>query len=173
MCREGTEVEGKGKRENIVLLTDIISILPLMPHLQIMILNNELQKRFQQRRTLLRFEPIDLLRVDADGIDGLPARDGIGADDGGNGREVGADILGGAAGAFEEGEAAFRGDGVELGLGKGAGEGLVELLVGFRDAVVDVVAGGPEGVWGVTCQLVFAKGAFVLFFFKKKGGSDG
>lgn len=123
-----------------------------------MILNNELQKRFQQRSTLLRFEPIDLLRVDADGIDRLPARDGIGADDGVDGREVGADVLGGAAGAFEEGEAAFRCDGVELGLGEGAGEGLVELLVGFRDAVVDVVAGGPEGVWDGTCQLVFAKG---------------
>ena len=128
-----------------------------MPHLQIMVLNNELQKRFEQRGALLRFEPVDLLRVDADGIDGLPACDGIGADDGVDGGEVGADVLGGAARAFEEGEAALGGDGVELGLGEGAGEGLVELLVGFRDAVVDVVAGGPEGVWGLTRQLVFAK----------------
>ena len=85
--------------------------------------------------------------MDADGIDGLPAGDGVGADDRVDGREIGADVLRGAARAFEKGEPSFGGDGVELRLGEGAGQGLVELLVGFRDAVVDVVARCPQGIW--------------------------
>ena len=84
--------------------------------------------------------------MDADGIDSLPAGDGIGADNGVNGREIGADVLRGAAGAFEKGEASLGSDGVELRLGKGAAQGLVELLVGFGDAVVDVVTGCPQGI---------------------------
>ena len=128
-----------------------------MPNLEIVVLDDEPEEGFEQGGALLRLEAVDLLRVDADGIDGLPARDGVGAHDGVNGREVGADILRGAAGAFEKGEPALGGDGVELRLGEGAGQGLVEFLVGFRDAVVDVVAGCPQGVWDLTNQPIFCK----------------
>ena len=45
------------------------------------------------------------------GIDGLPTRDRVGARDGVNGREIGADISGAPSGPFEKGEPSIGGDG--------------------------------------------------------------
>jgi hypothetical protein len=67
-------------------------------------------------------------------------------DHGVHGGEVGADVFGGAARLGVQLEVVFFGRTVEFGLGVGGGEGFEEFLVGRGQAVVEFVAGGPEGV---------------------------
>jgi hypothetical protein len=86
--------------------------------------------------------------VRADGEEGAPPGDRVGAHDGVDGGEGGADVFGRAAGVGVDLEAAAVGDGVEAGLGEGCGKGGEEGLVGGGEAVVELVARGPESVCG-------------------------
>lgn len=124
----------------------IIHILPLMPNLQIVVLDNELHEPLQRTLGLLGRELVDLLHVVADGEDGLPACDRVGVDHGVDGFEDFADVFGGAARLAVDFETVFFGGFVEGGLGVGGCEGFEELLVGLREAVVELVAGCPQSV---------------------------
>ena len=82
----------------------IIHALPLVPHLQIVVLHNQLNKPIQKVLALLLAQAMNALHVVADGEDGLPARDRVGADDGVHGVERLADVFGGAARRRVDGE---------------------------------------------------------------------
>jgi hypothetical protein len=126
--------------------SQVIHVLPAVPHLQVVVLDDKLHEPAQEVRRLLIAEAVDLLHVVADGEDGLPAGDGVRADDGVDGLEKLADVLGGAAFGRVDAEAVAVGGLVEAGLGVGGCEGVEEGSEGGRDAVVDLVAGSPEGV---------------------------
>lgn len=78
--------------------------------------------------------------------DRFPARDGIRADDWVGGAEGLADVFRATARIGVELEGAGGGCLVKLGLSVGRREGFEELLVGAGDAVVELVARGPERV---------------------------
>lgn len=62
-------------------LTKIIRILPAMPQLTIMLLNNHLQEPIQKTLTLIRCKFIDTLAVIANCKETFPACHGVGTDD--------------------------------------------------------------------------------------------
>lgn len=109
-----------------------------------MIPRNQVIEPLEQIVALVLGHVVDVSDVGADGEDGLPACDGVGADDGVDRLQLGADVLGGAAGLFVEFEARAFGDLAKVDLGEGRGEGFEEFLVGWAEAVVDFVTGSPE-----------------------------
>ena len=88
-----------------------------------------------------------MLDVVPHGENALPPRDGIGANDGVHGFQLGTDVLRGAAGAGMQLEALSLGDGVEARLLERDGEAFEELLVRRADAVVELVARRPQRVY--------------------------
>lgn len=113
-----------------------------------MVLDNQLREPVQEVLALLVRQAVDALDVVADGEDGLPAGDGVGADDGVDGLEGLADVLGGAALLRVDGEAVALGRVVEGRLGRVGGQSVEEAAERGGDAVVELVARGPEGVCG-------------------------
>lgn len=113
-----------------------------------MVIDQQSDEPSQKRLALELAHIVHLGDVLADGKDGFPPGNGVGADDGVDGLEEVADVLRGAAGFGVELEAVPVGGLVEAGLRVGGGQGLEEFLVWFGDAVVELVAGGPEGVCG-------------------------
>jgi hypothetical protein len=111
-----------------------------------MVFIHQLQEPAQQLLALLIRHPVDVLHVPADGEDALPPGHGVCAHDGVNGFELRADVFDGASRLVVELEAGLFGDALEAGLLEGDGEGLEELLIGLAEAVVELVARGPEGV---------------------------
>ena len=77
-----------------------------------------------------------MLHVVTDCEDGFPARDGVGADYGVNGRKIFADVVRRSTGGSVEFEVVVLGRFVELGLCVGGGQGVKELLVRSGNAVV-------------------------------------
>jgi hypothetical protein len=90
-----------------------------MPDLQIVIINNEPHKPVKQSLAFSFCEPVDVLHVMPDGEDGLPACDGVGANDRVHGDEFFADIFGSPAGFGVDFETVFLGGFVEFWLGVG------------------------------------------------------
>lgn len=133
---------------------EIIRVLPLVADLQIVVIDEQSHEPCEESLTLLLSHVVNLGNVMAECEDGLPARDGVGADDGVDGFEELADILGSTALSSEELEAVLLGGLVEARLGVGGGQGVEEFLVWFRDAVVQFVAGGPEGVYDLLSALI-------------------
>ena len=123
-----------------------------MPNLQIMVLDNQPHKPFQQRLTLQWGKVVDLLHVVTDREYGFPACDGVGADYGMDGDEVFADVVRGAAGVGVELEIAGFGGFVEAGLGVGGCEAFEELLIRLGKTVEELVAGCPERIYWYLCQ---------------------
>lgn len=136
------------KHTPIIPNRQIILIAPLEPHRQIMVLVHQLIEPLQQPRAFRWSKLVDVLDVMPDWKDALPTCDWVRADYGMDGFELGADVQGVAARLLVEGEVAAGGGVVEAGLGEGGGQGFEEFLVGSGDAVVDLVAGGPECVCG-------------------------
>lgn len=79
--------------------------------------------------------------------DTLPPSDRVGADDWVDRLEVESDVLRRATGLTVELEPTFLGDLLEEWLGKCPGKPLQEFLVRLADAIVDLVARGPQRVW--------------------------
>jgi hypothetical protein len=104
-------------------LTKIVRIPPLMPNLQIMVIDDQTHKPIQQSPALLLRQPDDTLDMMPHCEDGLPACDRVRANDGMDGAELRADVLGGAARRCVQLEAVGVGGFVEAGLGVGCGEG--------------------------------------------------
>lgn len=124
----------------------IIHPLPLEPDLQVMILHNQLAKPPQEMLALVLGQPVDPLHVVAHGKHRLPPRDRVGADDGVHGLEHLADVLRRAARRRVHGEVVALGGGREERLRVVRGERVEEGAQRRGDAVVQLVAGRPEGV---------------------------
>ena len=107
----------------------VILALPPQPNLQIMVIRNQINKPLQSMLALRLRQPIDLLHVVADGEDGFPARDGIGADHRVDGLEFGADVLGRAAWRAVQLESVVFGGFFEPGLRVCGAEAIEEPLV--------------------------------------------
>lgn len=125
---------------------DVIGVLPLVAHLQVVVLDNELHEPVEEVLALLLAQAVDALAVVTDGIDGLPAGDGVGADDGVDGLEDLAHVLRSAALAAVHAEAVTLGRLVEERLRVIRSQGVEEGAQGGRDALVELVARGPECV---------------------------
>lgn len=138
----------------------IVDILPPVADLQVVVLDDELDEPVEEVLRLGLAQPVDLLDVVAHGEDALPARHGVRADDGVDRLEELAHVLGGAPLGAVQLEAVALSRLVEARLGVGCREGVEEALQGLRDAVVDLVAGCPEGVWLVE-RLLVRSGRFV------------
>lgn len=115
---------------------EIIRVQPLVTDLQIVVIDEQSHEPCEESLTLLLSHVVNLGNVLAECEDGLPARDGVGADDGVDGFEELADVLRSTALSSEELEAVFLGGLVEARLGVGGGQGVEEFLVWFGDAVV-------------------------------------
>lgn len=102
----------------------------------------------------------------AHGEDGFPACNRVGADDGVDGFEHIADVFGGSSRSGEELEVVGVGGGFEARLSVGCCERFEKLLIGFRDAVVDLVAGCPECV---CCALVITLDYQKVEFAEEEG----
>jgi hypothetical protein len=108
----------------------IIRVLPTMPDLKIMVINNQSQEPVQQSLALAFCDPVDVLHVVAESEDRLPPRDGIGADYGMHGDKLFADVFGSAALLRVDLESVLCCSFVEFGLGVGGGQAFEELLDG-------------------------------------------
>lgn len=125
---------------------EVVEVLPAVADLEVVVLDDEVDEPVEEVARLVVGEALDALDVVADGEDALPARHGVRADDGVVRLEGFPYVLGGPAHAGEDLEAVVRGRLVEDGLRAVRGQALEELLHRGREAVVDFVAGGPEGV---------------------------
>lgn len=125
---------------------DVVLRLPLQPHLQVVVLDDELHKPVEKVLALIVRQPVDPLDVVAHGEDGLPTRHGVGADDGVDGLEDLADVLGCAPRRGVHVEVVALGRLVEARLGVVPRQGVEEAAEGGRDAVVELVSRGPEGI---------------------------
>jgi hypothetical protein len=96
---------------------DIVRVLPPIPHLQVMVLRNELHKPLEQVPALVLGKIVDLLHVVPDGEDALPSGYGVCAHDRVDCFEDFADVFGRAAGAWVDREVVLVCDLVEAGLG--------------------------------------------------------
>ncbi len=127
---------------------DIIHRLPPQAHLEVVVLDNQLREPVQEVLALLLGQAVDALDVVADGKDRLPARDRVRADHGVDRLEHLADVLRRAALLGVDGEAVALGRVVEGRLGGVGRQSVEEAAEGDRDAVVELVARGPESVYG-------------------------
>lgn len=125
-----------------------IILIPLEAHLQIMVIGDELQEISLQDIALAIRDIIDVARGDlsAGRKDALPARYRIGTNDRVHSLEVGTGVFGGAAVFVDQLDAVLVADVDKVGLVVGGGEGLGDFLESGGEAVVGLIAGGPEGV---------------------------
>jgi hypothetical protein len=130
--------------------TNVVGVLPLEPHLQVVVLVHELQEPVEQVLGLEVGDAVDVANVPANGEHALPPGHGVGANDRVHGLELATNVLGRATLLFVDAKAGVLGDLVEVRLREGRRQGLEELLERLADLVVDLVARGPEGV----CQLL-------------------
>jgi hypothetical protein len=102
---------------------------PLKPNLQVMILNNQRLEPLQSVFTLCISQSIDGLDVVADGENGFPACDRVGANDRVFGTQDRANVLRGAAGLGVQLKPVFFGGNFETRLRVDCCEALEEFLV--------------------------------------------
>lgn len=117
-----------------------------------MVLVDQVKEPLQKMVALFLRHTIDVPYMAPYGEDTLPPSHRVGADDWVDRLEIESDVLGRATGLTVELEPTFLGDLLEERLGKGPGEPLQELLVRLADAVVDLVARGPERVWSASAS---------------------
>lgn len=89
---------------------------------------------------------MDVLDLVAHGEHGLPACHGVGAHDGVDGLKDVADVLRGAASGGEKLEVVLLGCCVKVWLGVVGRERVEEAPECWRDAIIELVSRGPEGV---------------------------
>lgn len=118
----------------------VVGVLPSVPYLQILVFENQAQKPSLQRLGLQRRDVVDVLHMNTNREDGLPACHGIRADDRVDSLQEFASVERRASRVRVELEAALFGDLVELWLGKCSGEAFQKLLVRCRNAVVELIA---------------------------------
>lgn len=117
-----------------------------------MVLVNQVKEPLQKMVALFLRHTIDVPHMAPYGEDTLPPSHRIGADDWVDRLEIESDVLRRATGLTVELKPTFLSDLLEVWLGKRPGQSLQELLVRLADAVVDLVARGPECVWSASAS---------------------
>ena len=97
----------------------VIRILPAMSNLQIMIIHNQLHEPFEESFRFQGRHVVDLLNMFANCEDRFPACDGVSTDDGVDGGQFFADVVGGATRGEVEFEVVVLGSLTEFGLRAG------------------------------------------------------
>lgn len=128
---------------------EVINIFPPVTNLYVMVLDNETDKPIQEVLGLVLRETVDMLDMVAHGEHGLPASHRVGAHYRVDGLEDLTDILGGAARRGKQLEAVLVGCCVEVWLGVVCRERVEEAPECWRDPVIELVAGSPEGIWRI------------------------
>jgi hypothetical protein len=134
------------ERAAIIPDGNIIGRLPLEPHLQVMVIDQQPAKPLQQRLALQLRDPIDMTNVSADGEDALPPRNRIRTNDGMHGCEVAANVLRRATRLIVDCETATLSGFDESRLAESGSQALEELLIWRRDAIVDFISAGPQSI---------------------------
>lgn len=136
---------------NTTIIPDgkIIDVGPSVADLQVMILHNQADEPVQEVLGLVFREAVNVLDVVAHGEDRLPAGHGVGAHDGVDSLKYFSDVLGSSTRRSEEFEVVLLGCCVEVWLGVVGRESVEETPEGWRDAVVELIAGGPKCVSGI------------------------
>ena len=130
-------------------LTDIVRILPAVPDLQIVVLNNQSGEPFDQMGALRLGQAIDPLDVVPDSIHSLPSSHGICPNHRMHGRQLGSGVLRGPSRLAVDFKILFLGRLRVSGLGVVGRQSFEELLVRLGNSVKDSVARGPQGVYGL------------------------
>jgi hypothetical protein len=128
------------------LLTKVVRVEPLEANLKLVVLDQFKEVR-QESLALIFCNIIDVGDVASDGVDALPSRDGVGADNRVDCLELAADIFGGSTLFLVQGEASALCDIVEGSLLGGCRQALEKFLEWRADAIVHLVATGPQCVW--------------------------
>lgn len=115
-----------------------------------MILVDEVEEPVEEMLALILGHTVDVLDMATNREDALPTGDRVGADNGVDSLELAADVFGGTAGLIVQLEARRLGNFLEVRLLKGDRQALEELLIRLANTVVDLVAGGPEGICDMT-----------------------
>lgn len=134
--------------------TNVVLVVPLEANLQVVVLGDHFTESLEQVIRLLIRQLIDVLGERANGVDALPASDGVGAHDGVHGTELATDVSGMASGAFVDVVLVEKKATSDI----GGGQSLEQLLVWLRELIVDVVATGPQGVAAIGGELGEAQG---------------
>ena len=117
----------------------VVDMLPLEADLEVVVLHNQLDKPVEEVLALLVREAVDALDVVADGEHGLPPRYWVGSNEGVNGLENLADVLGSAAGGRVDGEVVALGGVVEERLSVVSSKSVEELPQLGGDAIVELI----------------------------------
>lgn len=125
----------------------VAHIHPLVPYLHIVVLEDQVQEPVHQRLRLERGDVVDVADVLTDRVDGLPARHRVGANDWMGGGQLFAHIERRPAWGGIEREFASLGRLMELRLGAMHRQGFEKALNGGRDAVIELVARCPDGIY--------------------------
>lgn len=126
------------QREGI-WLTKVVLVVPLEADLEIMVLCDHTEELVEKVGGLVLSQAVDVLDVVADSEDGLPAGNGVGADNWVLGRELVANIQWGTTGLGVELELLVLCSLGEQRLGIGGRKAIKELLVCRRESVVDLI----------------------------------
>lgn len=124
---------------SIIPNREIVRILPPMPDLQIMVLDNQLNEPVQGPLALFLGQSIDLLDVVSYSKYRFPASDWVGANHGMDSLQVCADVLGSTAGFGVELKTVLFGAETEAGLCVGGCEAFEELLVWLGETIVKFI----------------------------------
>lgn len=130
-------------------LTNIIRILPAIPDLQIVVLNNQSGEPVDQMGTLRLGQAIDPIDVVPDGIHSLPSSHGIRPNHRMHGRQSGSGVLRSPSRLAVNFKVLFLSRLRVSGLGVVSRQSFEELLVRLGNSVKDSVTRGPQGIYGL------------------------
>lgn len=132
----------------------VIDILPLQTDLQVMVLDDEVDKPIEKMAALGLAEPMDAFDVLTNSKNRFPSGHGVRAYDRVNSFEHLAYIFRGAAFRAVDPKAILFGGLIELRLGVFGRQRIQKALQCRRDAVIQFVSGCPECICGVVMSLV-------------------
>jgi hypothetical protein len=112
--------------------------------LEVVVLSNHAEEFSKEVRALTLSEAVNVLNVMAEGKDGLPASDWVGPNDWVLGGELGTNIQWRSTWRIIEFKFVVLGGLGKEWLGISCSKSVKELLVGWGEAVIDLIPGGPE-----------------------------
>jgi hypothetical protein len=129
---------------NLEGLTKVILVVPLEADLEVVVLSDHAEEFSKEVRALTLREAVNVLDVMAEGKDGLPSSDWVGANDWMLGGELGTNIQWRSTGRIIEFKFVVLGGLGEEWLSISCSKSVKELLVGWGEAVIDFISRGPE-----------------------------
>lgn len=125
---------------------EVVDVGPPVANLQIMVLDNQTDEPVQEVLRLVVRETVDVFHVVTHGEHRLPAGDRVGPHNRVNSLEHVADVLGSTACGSEELEVVLLRCCVEIWLGVVGCERVEEAPECWRDAVIELIARGPQSI---------------------------